>query len=217
MKEIHLNIPLVERDILSLSLGDLVFLNGLVFTARSLFHIRAARENIVPPVDFKKLNVMVHTGPMMKKDGSRWVPVNCEPTTSMRFEKYTAHVIQKLGLRAIVGKGTMGRKTMDAMREYGCVHMAKIGIYGAILASKITRVQGAHGFDELGPIECTWVMEVKDFGPFFVDIDAQGRSFFEKIKKETQEKLFSAYRRFSIPEGFRFSGDNSEHYLAIEE
>jgi len=207
MNEVHLQTPLTEKDVLGLNLGDLVYFDGTLFTGRSLFHIRAVRENKLPPIDFKKLNVMVHVGPVMKRDGDSWVPLTCDPTTSMRFEKYAADVVGKLGLRALIGKGSMGPKTAEGMKKYHCVHLAKIGIYGSILASKITKVVGVHGLEELGPIECTWVIEVKDFGPFFVDIDAQGRSYFADLKRETQERLNSAYRRFSIPEGFRFTSD----------
>lgn len=60
---------------------------------------------------------------------------------------------------------------------------------------------------ELGPIECTWVMEIKDSGPFLVDINAQAQNFFEKLKRETQGRLFSIYQRFLIPKEFRFTGD----------
>ncbi len=207
MKEVHLQTPLTEKDVLGLRLGDLVYFDGTLFTARSLFHIRAVRENRLPPIDFKKLNVMVHVGPVMKKDGDSWIPLTCDPTTSMRFEKYASDVIEKLGLRALIGKGSMGPRTAEAMKKHRCVHLAKIGIYGSILASKITKVVGVHGMEELGPIESTWVVEVKDFGPLFVDLDAQGRSFFEDLKRETQERLQSAYQRFSIPEGFKFTSD----------
>jgi tartrate/fumarate subfamily iron-sulfur-dependent hydro-lyase beta chain len=197
MKRIHLTIPLSRQEVLTLAPGDLVFLTGPVFTARSLFHIRAVRERILPPIDFKKLNVMVHMGPMMKKTrlrNTRWIPVSCEPTTSLRFEKPAAEVIRTLGLRAIVGKGSMGEKTVAAMKACGCVHLSKIGISGNILASRITRILGVHGLRTLGPIECTWVMEVRDFGPFLVDIDAHGRNFFEKIDRSTQKRLVAAYR-----------------------
>jgi L(+)-tartrate dehydratase beta subunit len=198
MKEIHLKIPLTEEDVLDLKIGDLVYFDGPLFTVRSLFHIRAIRENILPPIDFRKLNVMVHIGPVMKREGAQWFPVSLDPTTSMRFEKYTSEVVSKLGLRAIIGKGSMGPKTLEAMRDYRCVHLAKIGIYGNILASKVTRVLGVYGLEEMGPIECTWVLDVKDFGPFLVDIDAHGRNFFEDLKRTTQEKLVSTYRKFAI-------------------
>ena len=205
MNEVRLTIPLKEEDVLGLSLGDLVYLDGTVFTARSLFHMRAVKEGILPPLDFKALNVMAHMGPVMKKTGNDWLPVSCEPTTSMRFEKYAAEVIPRLGLRALFGKDGMGPKTMEAMKQHGCVHLAKIGVYGSVLASRVTRVIGVHGFEELGPIECTWVMEVKDFGPLFVDIDAEGKSFFEEVKRETEKKLTSVYQKFMIPDGFRYS------------
>ena len=202
VKEIHLKIPLKEKDVLGLELGDLVYFDGPVFTGRTLFHVRVVRENILPPIDFKKLNVMVHMGPVMKKEGNSWTALTCDPTTSMRFEKYAADIISGLGLRALIGKASMGPKTAEAMKKHGCVHLAKIGIYGNTLASKITKVLAVHALEELGPIECTWVMEAKGFGPFFVDIDAQGRNFFENLKRATQEKLISAYQRFSIPEPY---------------
>jgi tartrate/fumarate subfamily iron-sulfur-dependent hydro-lyase beta chain len=207
VKETHLRIPLKEEDVLDLELGDLVYFSGPLFSARTLFHVRAVRENILPSIDFTKLNVMVHMGPVMKKDGCSWIPLACDPTTSMRFEKYAADVISELRLRALIGKASMGPKTAEAMKKYGCVHLAKIGIYGNTLASKITKVLGVYFMEELGPIECTWVMEGKDFGPFFVDIDARGQNFFQNLKRETREKLISAYGRFAIPEDFRFSGD----------
>jgi tartrate/fumarate subfamily iron-sulfur-dependent hydro-lyase beta chain len=207
VKEMHLQIPLKEEDVLNLELGDLVYFSGPLFTGRTLFHVRAVREDILPPIDFGKLNVMVHMGPVMKKDGHSWIPLTCDPTTSMRFEKYAADLIPKLGLRALIGKASMGPRTAEAMKNHGCVHLAKIGIYGNALASKIIKVLGVYGMEELGPIECTWVMEAKNFGPFFVDIDARGQNLFENLKRETREKLTSAYRRFSIPEDFRFSGD----------
>ena len=207
MEEIHLKIPLEEKDVLDLTLGDHVYFDGILFTARSLFHIRAVRENILPPIDFRKLNVMVHVGPVMRKIQDSWLPLACDPTTSMRFERYTADVIPKIGLRALIGKGTMGAMTAEAMGKFTCVHLAKIGIYGNILASRITKVLGVYDLELLGPIECTWVMEVKNFGPFFVDIDAKGRSFFDGVKSETRKKLSSVYKHFSISKEFRYSTD----------
>jgi tartrate/fumarate subfamily iron-sulfur-dependent hydro-lyase beta chain len=198
MNETHLNIPLNSTDVLNLRLGDLVYLSGAVFTARSLFHIRAIERNVLPPIDFKALNVMVHMGPMMRKQGKGWHAVSCDPTTSMRFEKYAAQVIPRLSLRALVGKGGMGPATAQAMQRFGCVHLAKIGIYGNMLASKVTRVLGVYNLEELGPVECTWVMEVEKFGPFFVDIDSQGRSFFEHVKDATRDRLQAVYRSLSI-------------------
>lgn len=189
MKEKYLQIPLREEDILNLRLGELVYLNGKVFTARTLFHLKAVNENKVPDLDFTQMNVMVHMGPMMKKSNDWWEPVSLEPTTSMRVEKYAADVIPMLNLRAVLGKGSMGEKTADAMKKFKCVHLAKVGIYGNILAKKVTNVIGVHNYEELGPIECTWVFEVKDFGPFLVDIDAEGNNFFYNINKTAERKL----------------------------
>jgi tartrate dehydratase beta subunit/fumarate hydratase class I family protein len=143
-------------DVLGLTLGDLVYFDGTLFTVRSLFHIRAVRENKLPHIDFKKLNVMVHVGPVMKKDGDSWIPLTCDPTTSMRFEKYAADVIGKLGLRALIGKGSMGPRTAEAMKRYRCVHLAKIGIYEAS-SPKITKVSRGPRPGGTRRSKCTWL------------------------------------------------------------
>ena len=58
MAEKYLKIPLTEEDVRGLEVGDVVFLDGPVYTGRSLFHIRAVDQSIVPPVDFEKMNVL---------------------------------------------------------------------------------------------------------------------------------------------------------------
>lgn len=118
------------------------------------------------------------------------------------MEKYESVVIEKTGIRAIIGKSTMGEKTLEALQRFGGVHLSKIGIYGSILASKITKVIGVHFLEELGPIECTWVMEATEFGPFFLDMDAHGNHFYPRIYSEAQKRLKQIYNRFSIPADF---------------
>ena len=63
----------------------------------------------------------------------------------MRFDKYAADIIEKLGIKAIVGKGTMGIRTMEAMRRFGCVHLCSVGLYAKVLATKIRQVLSGPG------------------------------------------------------------------------
>ena len=49
------------------------------------------------------------------------------PTTSIREEPYEADVIRKFGVRAIIGKGGMGAKTLAALKESGAVYLSAIG------------------------------------------------------------------------------------------
>lgn len=208
VNEYRLDVPLNEEVVRSLKVKDIIYFSGAFFTARSLFHIRAVQQNIIPPVPFDQINLMLHAGPVMARTETGWRAISIEPTTSMRMEKYESLVIEKLGLRAIIGKSTMGRKTLEALKRFGCVHLSKIGIYGSVLASKVSKVIDVHYIDELGPIECTWVMEAKDFGPFFVDMDTHGNNFYAKIQARARRRLEEVHRRFSIPDKLKYVSED---------
>ncbi|MFC1916053.1 fumarate hydratase C-terminal domain-containing protein [Chloroflexota bacterium] len=194
----RLAIPLLEREVRQLNVGDNVYLDGLIYTCRSLFQIRAVEQNILPPIDFKKMNVMFHMGGIMKRVASGWTVVSLLATSSIRFEKLGAPIINKLGIRAIIGKGTMGVDTMQAMKEVGCVHLSWGALIGNILARKVKRVVDVYNLDELGTLEATWVLEVENFGPFIVDIDAKGNNLFHRVNTQVNEKLEAAYKKYGI-------------------
>jgi len=201
----HLELPLAERTARDLPLGAMVTVSGLVFTGRSRFHIRAIEQDLVPPIDFSTVNCFFHVGPVMRKAATGWEIVSIEPTSSIRFERYGGDVVRKLGLRTLIGKTTMGPRTAEALKEVGGVHLTKIGICGNQLASQVAKVHGVHFLEELGKTEATWVLEVRRFGPFFVDIDARGNNYFETLDADAQARLASIQRELEIPEHFTFT------------
>ena len=194
----RLTIPLSEAEVRQLGVGDVVYLDGLIYTCRSLFQIRALEQDTLPPVDFKKLNVMFHMGGVMKKEEDGWIAVSLLATSSIRFEKLGAPIINKLGIRAIIGKTTMGLKTMQAMKESGCVHLSWGALIGNILAKSVKRVVNVYDLDELGMLEATWVMEVENFGPFIVDIDTRGNNLFHRVNAQVEKKFEAAYEKYGI-------------------
>ena len=209
MAKKYLKIPLTEGDVRGLEIGDVVFLDGPVYTGRSLFHIRAVDQNIIPPIDFKKMNVLLHIGPVMEKVGDLWRPVSMAPTSSIRFEKYGAAVIKKLGIRGIIGKTTMGVGTMEMMKEFGAVHLTVVGVMGNLLANEVKRVLGVHFMDELGKTEATWVMELEKGGPFIVDIDTKGNNLFHQVNKDVASKFEKFYEKFGISKEFKYTDVNA--------
>ena len=206
----HLRTPLSEAEARALRLGDMVTVTGAVFTGRSQFHIRAAEEGILPPVDFGKVNCFFHAGPVMRWENGEWRTVSIEPTSSIRFERYGADVIRKLGLRVLIGKTTMGRDTSAALRDVGGVHLTKIGICGNQLARQVQRVREVHFLEDLGKTEATWVLEVERLGPFFVDMDAQGGNYFEELEADVDARMREAYESAGIPEGFAYTDVHGE-------
>ncbi len=191
------------EEVQGLALGDLVRFDGLIYTCRGLFQRRVIDEDIYPPIDVEKMNVMMHVGPVIRKRNGEWEIVSMQPTTSNRYEKWGPKIIEKLRIRAIIGKGTMGRGTAEAMKRLGCVHLTPVGVAGALLPQK-AKVEDVHWY-ELGPIEATWILEVKDLGPFLVDIDAHGNRYFTGIKGMVEKRLKEAYRKLGIPEDFEYA------------
>ena len=205
-----LRLPLSEAESRGLRLGEMVTVSGMLFTGRSRFHIRAIEDGIVPPINFEQVNGFFHVGPVMRKQGDEWAVVSCEPTSSIRFERYGADVVRKFCLRTLIGKTTMGRGTAEALREVGAVHLTKVGVCGNQLVPQIARVCAVYFLEELGKTEATWVFEVDDFGPFFVDMDANGNNYFEALDAESRRRLASIYEGLGIPPGYSYTSVNPE-------
>lgn len=201
----EISLPLSKADAAVLALGEIVTVNGMLFTGRSRFHIRAIEDNVFPPLDFAKINCFLHVGPVMRKEGDEWKIVTLEPTSSIRFERYGADVIRKFNLRTLIGKTTMGPRTVAALQETGGVYLSKIGLCGNQLREQVVKVHAVHFLDELGKTEATWIMEVKNFGPFFVAIDAHGNSYFENMEKDIGKHLPEISARLAIPAGYAFT------------
>jgi tartrate/fumarate subfamily iron-sulfur-dependent hydro-lyase beta chain len=200
-----LKIPLREEEVRALEIGDVVFLSGPVFTGRSLFHIRAIEHGILPPIDFSEVNVLLHAGPMMERAGESWNPVSMTLTASIRFEKYGAEVIEKCGLRAVVGKTTMGKRTLEMLKTFGAVHLTSVGIMTNILPDQVKKVRDVFFLEELGRTEAAWVIELERGGPFIVDMDAKGRNLFHEVRKGVNRRFHKIYRHFGIAQPFKYT------------
>ena len=206
-----LQLPLCEEDARSLKLGQMVTLTGLVFTGRSRFHIRAIEEGLLPPLDYERINAFFHVGPVMRRVRDRRQIVSIEPTSSIRFERYSGAVIRKLRLRTLIGKTTMGDATAQALREVGGVHLSKIGVCGNQLVPQVKRVCAVHFLEELGATEATWVFEVERFGPFFVDMDARGGNYFDALDETVRERMTDVYDALGVGRDYRYTEVTPQH------
>jgi tartrate/fumarate subfamily iron-sulfur-dependent hydro-lyase beta chain len=208
MKTREIKLPLQKEDALSLKLGEIVNVSGMLFTGRSRFHIRSIEDNIFPPLDYAKVNCFFHVGPVMRQEKDGWKIVSIEPTSSIRFERYGADVVRKFNLRTLIGKTTMGPRTAEALKEVGGVYLTKIGVCGNQLREQVTKIHNVYFLDELGKTEATWVMEVKNFGPFFVAIDAHGKSYFENLNVDIEKKMPEINSALGIPSTYSFTEVN---------
>jgi fumarate hydratase subunit beta len=190
MAEYKLRTPLSEHDVRKLEVGDIVYLSGIVVSARDAAHKRALellQRGEKLPIDLRGLAVY-HVGPVVRKTESGWEVISAGPTTSTRMELYEAEFIEKTGVRMIIGKGGMGPKTTEACKRLGAVYTIYPGGVAALAAKAIKRVIDVYWLD-LGVPEAMWVMEVEDFGPLTVIIDSKGNNFYERRYREIREKL----------------------------
>jgi len=196
MAEYKLKIPLSEDDVRRLRVGDIVYLDGVIYTARDAAHRRIMeylKENRPLPFDLR-CGVVYHCGPVVAKKNDQWIVLAGGPTTSTRMELYEHEVIEKLGVRIVIGKGGMGKKTAEACAKYGAVYATYTGGAGVLAAQSIKRVIDVYWLD-LGIPEAVWVLEVENFGPLVVVIDSTGRNLIEEILEESIKKKNELVKR----------------------
>ncbi|OYT40486.1 MAG: fumarate hydratase [Desulfurococcales archaeon ex4484_58] len=189
MATYNLKTPISREEIEKLRVRDIVYVTGTIVTARD-----AAHRRMLEYVDKEKSlpinlegGVIYHCGPVVKKKNNEWEVIAAGPTTSARMELYEHLVIEKLGVRIIIGKGGMGSKTAEACKKYKAVYTIFTGGAGALAANAIKRVAKVEWLD-LGIPEALWVFEVENFGPLLVAIDSTGRNLIQETMENALKK-----------------------------
>ena len=185
-REIVLDSPVSEEQIRALKVGDIVLINGRMFTGRDALHHYLMDHDA--PVDMRG-GVLYHCGPVMLKDEhGEWHVMAAGPTTSIREEPYQADIIGKFGIRAVIGKGGMGPKTLQGLKQHGAVYLNAIGGAAQYYAQTVRRVPGVHFLEEFGVPEALWEFEVEGFAAI-VTMDAHGNSLHAEVLEDSAARL----------------------------
>ncbi len=194
-----LTLPISDETIRELRVGDPVLLNGVMLTGRDAAHkwmmetwVKKTRQpSGDDPQVYEALKSLLnggaiyHCGPVVAGlDTKQYKFVAAGPTTSTREEPYQGDVMRHFNVKAVIGKGGMGKKTLEACEQVPGVYLHAIGGAASLIAQTVTRVLGVHKLD-FGVPEAFWVIEVADF-PAVVTMDSHGASLHAKI--ETQSK-----------------------------
>jgi fumarate hydratase, class I len=183
-REVVLQTPLGEEQVRSLKVGDVVLISGPAYTGRDAVHHHLMSHE--PPVDLRGA-VIYHCGPVVKKEGDSWRITAAGPTTSIREEPYQADIIKRYGVRAVIGKGGMGAKTLAGLKESGAVYLNAIGGAAQFYARTIDRVDGV-SLMEFGTPEAMWHLNLRDF-PAIVTMDAHGNSLHKDVEQSSAKEL----------------------------
>lgn len=188
-KVVELQAPITEEQIRALQVGDVVSITGRMYTGRDAIHHHLMSHDA--PVDLNG-QIIYHCGPVMQKDeAGNWHVRAAGPTTSIREEPYQGDIMKKFGIRAVIGKGGMGPKTLAALSEHGGVYLNAIGGAAQYYADCIKGVEGVD-LMEFGIPEAMWHLRVEKFTAV-VTMDSHGNSLHADVDKSSLEKL-STYK-----------------------
>jgi len=183
-REVVLTPPLTSEAMRLLKVGDVVIIKGEMYTGRDAVHAHLMHNP--PPVDLNGA-ILYHCGPVMLKSGEEWFVKAAGPTTSAREEPYQAEVLRRYGVKAVIGKGGMGAKTLAGLKECGAVYLNGIGGAAQFYARTVKKVLGVH-LMEFGIPEAMWHLRVDGFVAI-VTMDANGNSLHADVEAATGGKL----------------------------
>jgi L(+)-tartrate dehydratase beta subunit len=187
--DIHM--PVDEARARSWRVGDTLTLHGTLFGIRDRTLIEMFDRNRTTRFDLGG-HAVIHTAPNVRKvDKSSANPAGYESicvgtTTSARMERFTRPLMQRYGVRIVIGKGGLQEDSAAAFRELGGVYLAIIGGAAALETTWIESIEDVD-LDDVNP-ESLWKFRVKGFGPLLVGMDSHGGNLFTDVAREAQSR-----------------------------
>lgn len=185
---LELQLPLSPQDVQALSVGQLVSLQGMLFTGREPVH-KHLYEGGTPPAEVRG-SVLYHCGPQVRRVGSKWEVLAAAPENSSNLETYIGELFGRFGFAGVMGRGGASRTTLNACRRYGGVYLQTIGGAALALAQRIESAKTPHFKDEFDSRDAMWELEVSGF-PAVVTVDAHGRSLPDIVRDVSSRRFLS--------------------------
>lgn len=196
-REISLSTTPTHDALAELQLGDIVYLDGLIYTGREGVYMRALEQKAKIPMDLPKQSATnFHCSPAasINEDGTFNMGA-VTATASFRFAKWMSEWMDKSGAKIIIGKGGMTSELYKSIFvPHGAVYLSTVGYgTGALLGRGIKRVVDIHWEKEVGLAQAMWVIEAERMGPFIVASDLEGNCLFERENEKIAEGLDKIY------------------------
>ncbi len=201
MAEHEFTMPVSEDEVRKLKAGDHVVLQDTLFGLRDSTLIHMFDRGRQTRLDLAG-HAVIHTAPNVKKvPVSNSCPAGYQSicigtTTSARMERFTRPLMEKNGVRMIIGKGGLGDDSAKAFKDLGGVYLAIIGGTAALETTWIERILDVD-MDDLNP-ESLWQFEIKDFGPLLVAMDSHGASLYDAVNDQARDRRAEVLARMGI-------------------
>jgi L(+)-tartrate dehydratase beta subunit len=196
MPEFHLKTPLTEANVRKVSVGDSVYLDGIVFGVRDANLIRVFDQHVPPPVNWQGA-ALLHTAPNVRKiSPGKYESLCVGTTTSMRVDRFTEALLRDHGVRAILGKGGLSQRSAELMAKYGACYLSVTGGAAAMQTLQMEEIEAVY-WEDLLP-ESIYQFRVKDFGPWTVGIDAKGRNLQAEVQAQAQAKTAELLKKMGV-------------------
>lgn len=196
-RRIRLSTTPGPEDLAALKLGDIVHLDGLMYTAREGVYMRALEKNANIPMELPRQSAAnFHCSPAatINEDGSFTMGA-VTATASFRFAKWIGEWLARSGAKLVVGKGGMSQATYkEHFVPNGAIYLTTVGYgTGALLGRGVEAVEAVHWAEQLGLAQAMWVLRCANMGPFIVASDLDGNCLFERENARISAGLARAY------------------------
>lgn len=218
-REIRLSTTPTPEALADLKLGDVVYLDGLLYTAREGVYMRALEGKANIPMELPRDSATnFHCSPAARinADGSFEMGA-VTATASFRFAKWLPEWFAKTGTKLVIGKGGMTSKDYKSyFVPNGAIYLSTVGYgTGALLGRGIEKVEAVHWSEELGLAQAMWVIKCNKMGPFIVASDMNGDCLFERENAKIAKNLNRVYEgtRPATLKRFGETDDKSEELI----
>ena len=187
--------PVSENDVRKLRVNDTVTLNGTLYGIRDATQIHMFDRGRKTRFDLSG-HAVIHTAPNVKKVGPAYVPVCVGTTTSDRMERFTRPLMERCGVRLIIGKGGLRDESLNAFKDLGGAYLAVVGGAAALETTWVEAIEDVD-LDDLHP-ESLWKFRVKGFGPLVVAMDSHGGSLYAQVKSDARGRRAKALASLGV-------------------
>jgi L(+)-tartrate dehydratase beta subunit len=196
-----LAMPATEAQVRALKVDDTVTLERTLFGIRDATQIAMFDHGRTTRLDLAG-HAVIHTAPNVRKvppsaeHPAGYAPVCIGTTTSARMERFTRPLMEREGVRIVVGKGGLGAASSAAFRELGGAYLAIVGGTAALETTWIEAIEDVD-LDDLNP-ESLWKFRIRGFGPLLVAMDSHGASLYDAVDAKARERRAAALAALGV-------------------